>query len=88
MRGLGSQSAEEAHRNFCGFLSRVAGGTVAVEDWNRHTVIHYADRELEAARAELVRAAILRGQCSAQAIPQGLAALASTLLLQLSANPK
>ena len=73
-------------REFRSFLARVTAGQVAVEDWNRYAVQHYQDQELEAARCELVREALFRGQCCAQTIPDGLDAVAEELLARLSAE--
>jgi len=72
------------HRQgFIDFLRRVAEGRVHPSDWNEHAVTHYSVPELERARQELVRAAILGGQCSAQPVQGDLCQVAERLLLEL-----
>lgn len=69
--------------DFRAFLVRVSHGKVSASDWNRHAVTHYADAQLERVRRELVRSAILCGQCSVEPVQGDLAAVAERLLAEL-----
>ena len=75
-----------ARQNFCAFLARVARGQVEVEDWNRHAITRYPDPELEAARAALVRASLIQGQCTYRTVAPDLLPIAQELLVQLTAR--
>jgi hypothetical protein len=69
---------------FCQFLGRVTEGKVSPADWNQHAVTRYDELEVEAARKELVRAAILGGQCSANPVQGDLGVIAERLLSELN----
>jgi hypothetical protein len=43
---------------FLGFLERLSSGTTSRGEWERFVVTHYVDPATEAARVDLVRAAI------------------------------
>ena len=66
------------------FLARVAAGRVTAEDWNQHAVTRYADAAVEKARRELVRAALLCGQCSMEPVQGDLSGVAEGLLAELA----
>jgi hypothetical protein len=79
---MNSPSLSPRHA-FHEFLQRVARGRVSVSDWNTHAVTRYDDPELERARRELVRAALLCGQCSVEPVQGDLTEVAERLLAEL-----
>ncbi|QDU29800.1 hypothetical protein ETAA8_49150 [Anatilimnocola aggregata] len=80
-------SAARLRSRFVQFLSQVAAGDIDVRAWNEFVVTRYVQTDLESARQQLARAAILGGQCSARTVNSKMQQLAQELLGDLASAP-
>lgn len=80
-----SSGATEAsiEENFISFLRQLSQGTCSSGQWERFAVAHYASPQLEAARAQLVRASLLSDAMSWSTVPEAVRNTASLLHAQL-----
>lgn len=71
------ESASNHERNsFQQALARIADGSLTATEWNEFAQQRFAQPELEQVRRELVRIALLTGQCSARPVSAALQARA------------